>query len=174
MPPASTIETARLDLAPLRPADAGEMVGVLADPELYTFTGGNPPDAGTLRERYERQAGGWSPDRAERWHNWIVRLRATGDAIGFVQATARDAGRVVEIAWLIGVAWQGQGYATEAVTSLVGCLEEAGAREIVAHVHPDHGASGGVAARAGLAPTAELDADGERIWRRQSSASRQR
>lgn len=162
----STIETARLELAPLRPDDADEMVGVLADPLLYAFTGGTPPDPATLRDRYGRQARGWSSDGTEQWLNWIVRLPATNEAIGFVQATVLDAGSVAEIAWLIGVAWQGQGYATEAVTSVVGWLETAGAAEIVAHVHPGHRASAGVAARAGLISTDELDADGEQIWRR--------
>jgi RimJ/RimL family protein N-acetyltransferase len=162
----SGIKTARLDLDALRPADADEMVSVLADRSLYAFTGGTPPDLATLRERYDQQARGWSSDGRQQWCNWIVRLRATGEAIGFVQATVRDAGAVVEIAWLIGVAWQGQGYATEVVSSLVDWLVTAGAGEIEAHVHPGHAASAGVAARAGLTPTGELDADGEQIWRR--------
>jgi RimJ/RimL family protein N-acetyltransferase len=166
---ASTIETARLDLNPLRTADADEMVGVLAEPVLYSFTGGTPPDLATLRARYEHLLRGWSSDGTEQWFNWIARLRATGEAIGFVQATARNATGVAEIAWLISVAWQGQGYATEAVSSLVGWLETAGAHEIVAHIHPDHAASAGVAARAGLMPTGELDPDGEQIWRRAKS-----
>lgn len=36
------LRTARLDLVPLRPAAAGEMVDVLADPALYAFIGGEP------------------------------------------------------------------------------------------------------------------------------------
>ena len=162
---AQKIETVRLDLVPLRPSDADEMVSVLAEPALYAFTGGTPPDIATLRDRYDRQARGWSSDGTERWLNWIVRLRATSGAIGFVQATARDGASVAEIAWLIGVAWQGRGYATEAVSAVVGWLETAGATEIVAHIHPGHSASAGVAARAGLTPTGDLDADGEQIWR---------
>ena len=145
------------------------MVGVLADPRLYAFTGGTPPDLATLRDRYERQSRGWSSDGTEQWRNWIVRSRATGEAIGFVQATARGAGTIAEIAWLIGAAWQGHGFATEAVTALIGWLETAGVREIVAHIHPDHAASAAVAARAGLTPTGDLDTDGEQIWRRVNS-----
>lgn len=38
-------------------------------------------------------------------------------------------------------------------------------RSVVAHVHPEHGASAAVAAAAGLAPT-EVWQDGERRWLR--------
>jgi RimJ/RimL family protein N-acetyltransferase len=36
--------------------------------------------------------------------------------------------------------------------------------QVVAHIHPDHLASGQVAARAGLRPTPER-VDGEQVWR---------
>jgi RimJ/RimL family protein N-acetyltransferase len=38
--PEETIATERLVLTPLRPEDAGELVGVLGDPALHRFTGG--------------------------------------------------------------------------------------------------------------------------------------
>jgi RimJ/RimL family protein N-acetyltransferase len=62
------------------------------------------------------------------------------------------------------VPWQRRGYATEAARALVAGLVEAGVGEIVAHVHPDHLASAGVAAAAGLVATDE-EVDGERVWR---------
>ena len=164
--PTQVISTARLDLVPLRPPDADEMVGVLADPRLYSFIGGGPPDRESLRASYTRQAAGQSADGTEEWHNWIVRLRPDGTAVGFVQATIVDAGAVAGIAWLIGVPWQDRGFAVEAVRGLVTWLDRRGIRTVVAHIRPDHHASGSVAARAGLAPTDELDDDGEQIWKR--------
>lgn len=143
------------------------MVAVLADPALYTFTGGEPPGLEDLRRRYAAQVAGHSPDGAEQWHNWIVRRADGGDAIGFVQATVVDAGVAADIAWVIGAPWQGRGYATEAAQALVAWLREAGVAAITAHVHPDHGASARVAARAGLAATDEVE-DGERVWRLRS------
>lgn len=44
-----TIETDRLVLTPLREDDADEMVKVLASPDLYVFTGGEPPTLDDLR-----------------------------------------------------------------------------------------------------------------------------
>jgi RimJ/RimL family protein N-acetyltransferase len=162
-----TIATARLDLVPLRVADADEMLAVLADPPLYAYTGGQPPTGVELLDRYMAQVAGRSPDGREGWRNWIVRERPGGAATGFVQATitGEEAARIAEIAWLIGVRWQGRGYATEAADGLVGWLEAAGVREVVAHIHPDHTASAAVAERVGLQPT-DVIVDGERRWRR--------
>ena len=52
------LRTARLDLAPLAVGDAAEMAVVLADPALYAFTGGEPPDPETLARRYGRLVAG--------------------------------------------------------------------------------------------------------------------
>ena len=68
-----------------------------------------------------------------------------------------------EIAWVLGAAWQGRGYAKEAGVGLVAWLQAQGARRIVAHVHPDHAASAAVAAAAGLSRTDQVD-DGEFLW----------
>ncbi|RPK93632.1 MULTISPECIES: GNAT family N-acetyltransferase [Streptomyces] len=153
--------TARLDALPLDPAYAEEMAAVLADPALYVFTGGGPPDPAALRSRYERQCTG-SPDPGELWWNWVLRIRADGSLAGYVQATVR--GPRAEIAWVVGTPWQGRGYASEAAKGLAAHLVAAGGvRELVAHVHPDHAASEAVAAAAGLRPTGEWE-DGERRW----------
>ena len=169
--PPDSIATDRLDLVPLRVADSGEMVAVLADPALYAFVGGTPPRRVDLVRRFRAQVAGRSPDGREAWHNWIVRERASGAATGFVQATIVVEGRAsAEIAWMIGTPWQGRGFATESARALVAWLEARGVRSIVAHIHPDHAASAAVAERAGLAPTDEV-VEGERVWRTISSAA---
>ena len=164
-PMTERLATPRLDLIPLRPEDAFEMVGVLADPRLYAFTGGGPPSREELLAQYERQSVGRSADGAADWHNWIIRRRPQGDAIGFVQATVSSPRGPADIAWLIGVPWQGHGFAAEAALAMVAWLEGGGVAVITAHVHPGHTASEAVAARAGLEATDEID-DGERVWHR--------
>ncbi|MFF1960235.1 GNAT family N-acetyltransferase [Streptomyces sp. NPDC058220] len=72
---------------------------------------------------------------------------------------------VAEIAWVVGTPWQGRGIATEAARALVRWLDEQGVRTLIAHVHPDHGASAAVAAAVGLTPT-DVWHDGEVRWRR--------
>ncbi len=157
------IVTERLELQPLRPDDADDMVAVLADEALYDMTGGRPPNPDELRQRYARQAVGHSGDGTETWHNWILRRRDDGAAIGFVQTTV--VGLVAELAWLVGVAWQGRGYATEAVRAVVDRLTADGVGTIKAHIAPGHRPSESVAERVGLAMTDEID-NGERVWSR--------
>ncbi len=165
------IATDRLDLVPLRPDDADEMAGVLADPSLYAFIGGEPPTLDELRVRFPKWAHG-SPRSGEDWHNWIIRLRADGAAIGHLQATVIDdsgagagSGSKADVAWLVGTAWQGRGYASEAARALVAWLESIGVAAITAHIERDHAGSGRVAAAAGLTATGEIE-EGEVVWRR--------
>ena len=119
---------------------------MLADPRLREFIGGRPD---------------------ELWRNWVVRRRADAQPVGTVQATLsrRDAGWSAAVAWVVGVPYQGQGYAAEAARALVAWLADRDVGEVVAHIHPDHAASAGVARRAGLRPTGDL-VDGEVVWRR--------
>ena len=109
-------------------------------------------------------AGSSDPD--EVWLNWIVRRRSDRRSIGTVQATVtRDDDRwTTTVAWVVGVPWQGHGFATEAAQTLVHWLGERGATEITAHIHPDHQASAAVATRAGLHRTDD-EIDGEQVWR---------
>jgi RimJ/RimL family protein N-acetyltransferase len=146
------------------------MVEVLADRTAYAYTGGEPPDREALRRRYERLSVGRSGDGAWAWHNWIIRRVTDGRAVGTVQATVSLAQPEAEVAWIVGLPWQGHGFATEAARRLVAWLEAEGVGTIVAHIHPDHAASTAVATRLGMRPT-EVFVDGERAWRRGRLAS---
>ncbi|MFG2722164.1 GNAT family N-acetyltransferase [Streptomyces sp. NPDC048416] len=163
---AQRIETARLDLVPLRVDHADEMAAVLSDPALHAFTGGAPDTARDLRARYERLSTG-SPDPAVSWLNWVILLRDEGCLTGTVQATIGPCalGARAEIAWVVGTPWQHRGIAGEAARGLVTWLGGQPVEELVAHIHPEHHASAGVAATCGLTPTDEWQ-DGERRWLR--------
>jgi RimJ/RimL family protein N-acetyltransferase len=70
--------------------------------------------------------------------NWVVRHRVEDQAIGMLQAGFTDGGQAAEIAWVIGVAWQGQGLATEATRAVVAWLAAHGVGTITAWIRPDH------------------------------------
>lgn len=163
--PAEPIDTARLRLVPLSPDDAAEMVAVLADPELFRFTGGAPPTEEDLRRRYTVQATGSSPDGTQEWLNWIVRDRRTGRAEGYVQATVatRADVRTADLAWVVGTGGQGRGVASEAAAAMLGWLRGNGVEAVTAHIQPKHRASARVAEKLGLAPT-DVVVDGEVRW----------
>ncbi|HEX5827785.1 MAG TPA: GNAT family N-acetyltransferase [Candidatus Limnocylindrales bacterium] len=158
------IATHRLRLEPLRVEDADEMAGVLADPALYVFTGGEPPSVETLRARYAIQVTGGPPSGDERWRNWVLRLREDGTAIGYVQATLTLGGTHADLGWVLGAPWQGAGYATEASNAVLHRLIDEGVRVVTAHVRADHAASAAVAQRIGLLATDDVE-DGEQVWR---------
>jgi RimJ/RimL family protein N-acetyltransferase len=161
---AETITARRLTLVPLSAGHADEMTVVLADPELYAFTGGSPPSRQELRARYERWIAG-SPDPAVSWCNWVIRLRGSGCLAGTVQATISTVDEpAAEVAWVVGTPWQGQGIATEAARALVAWLGQQSIKTVIAHIHPGHQASAAVAAAAGLTRTGQLQ-DGEMRWR---------
>jgi RimJ/RimL family protein N-acetyltransferase len=160
---AGTITADRLLLEPLRSDHAMEMANVLSAASLYVFIGGEPPTTAELAGRYAAWLSG--PARGgEAWLNWIIRDRS-GSAVGHAQATVTRDGAAADVAWVVGEAWQGRGYATEAARALVSWLEDEGVETITAHVHPDHLASARVAERAGLERT-DLEEDGEVVWRR--------
>jgi RimJ/RimL family protein N-acetyltransferase len=160
---AEPVGTGRLILLPLRPEHADELAVVLADPALHAFIGGAPLGPQELRARYERLAAG-SPDPAESWCNWVIRLRDTGCLAGTVQATIGAAPALTaEVAWVVGTGWQGQGIASDAARALVAWLGQRSVRTVVAHIHPGHAASAAVAAAAGLSATDQWQ-HGERRW----------
>lgn len=154
-------QTKRLTVEPLQIEDAMEMVEVLADPALYEFTGGDPPNLEVLEARYAAQIKG-SGLAGEEWLNWAIRLREPRTAVGFVQATVVE--DRAEVAWVVGTQWQGQGIASEAAAAVASLLDTTGVSTLVAHIHPDHIASQRVARSIGLANTGDVDADGEEVW----------
>jgi len=158
---ARPIETERLVLHPLKVGDADEMLAVLADGSLYEFDGGEPPTLDSLRTRYRHQvSGSGTPD--EIWLNWIIRTAENDRAVGFVQADL--VGDTAELGWLVGVADQGTGVATESASAVTDWLVGHGVRRIEAHIQCDHLASLAVAERLGLSDTGAVDADGEMVW----------
>jgi RimJ/RimL family protein N-acetyltransferase len=163
----TSIVTDRLTLTALTVEDADEMVSVLDDDRLHEFIGGRPATLDELRDRYRRLV--VEPnDPSQVWLNWIVRSRRDGIAVGTMQAslsTGPEGRSVAAVAWVIGVAWQGHGFASEAARSLVAWLRSHGVDEITAHINPDHHASAIVGGRAGLHPSNE-QRDGETVWRR--------
>lgn len=152
-------------LVPLRAEDADELADLLHDERLHEFIGGVPASRLELHDRFVLLAAG-SPRPEEDWLNWVVRRRVDSQAVGTVQATVRtvEERRSAHLGWMIGVEWQNQGLATEAAVALVGWVRRQGIDQVVAHIHPEHGASEAVAARAGLLPTEE-ESGGERVWR---------
>ena len=147
----------------LRVTDATEMAAVLADPELYRYTGGEPPSVEGLGRQYAVQTRGHSSDGSELWLNRIVVVGPEEQAVGYVQATVPLDGSPAEIAWVVGAPWQGRGYAARAAALLIEELRQKGVSRVLAHIHPEHEASQRIARHLGMEPT-DTVVDGEVRW----------
>jgi RimJ/RimL family protein N-acetyltransferase len=159
-PPASPLQTERLELEPLRVEHAPELAALLDDPELHRFIGGRPETLPEVTARVRRQVAGASPDGRQGWLNWVLR-DAHGAAAGTLQATLT--GAEAELAWVVGTAHQGRGYASEAAVGVRDWLRAQGIEDFTAHIHPDPAGLAGVARRLGLVPAA-VRQDGEVRW----------
>ncbi|MFA1538829.1 GNAT family N-acetyltransferase [Actinomadura monticuli] len=183
-PIAATIRTQRLVLEPLAVHHADEMAPVLDDPRLHRFIGGEPLTRDELRARYAHLVAGPAPFHQEWWLNWIVRRARDGQAVGYVQATVTPAAsgftvappsagstvtqgpprHIASVAWVIGMPYQGFGFATEAARALLDWLLAQGIDGVVATIHPGNRASAAVASKIGLRATGETSGD-EVVWR---------
>jgi [ribosomal protein S5]-alanine N-acetyltransferase len=121
----------RIALEPQVAAHAAEMFAVLQDPRIYEYENEPPQSEEWLRERYTKLETRQSRDGSEHWLNWVVRL-ASGEAIGYVQATVEPGGRAF-VAYVLSSAWWGQGLAQEAVRAMMQQLRDTyGASHFVA------------------------------------------
>lgn len=165
-PVAAPAATVRLRLEPLRVEHAPEAVSVFDDVRLHAWTGGSPCSLKQLEAQYLRQSAGQSADGTRGWLNWMLRRVSDGQLVGTVQATLyRTAGcrLEAELAWVIGSDYQGNGYGREGALAMSCWLRAHGVDRLVAHIHPGHDASMGIARALGLAAT-DTVSDGEVRW----------
>lgn len=110
------LDTNRLHFEPLGCQHAAGLIEPFSDSRIYAYIGGGPPlDVADLAADFARRAAG-PPDKDERWLNFAVSLRSSGEWIGRLEATIID--QRGEVAYLLGPNHWGQGFATEAVRAL--------------------------------------------------------
>jgi len=142
-----------LALEPLLAAHATEMFAALSAPEVYTYLDQPAPvSLDALRERYRKLETRRSADGSQQWLNWVIRLDATRECAGFVQATIHpDA--TAGFAFVIAPQWWGQGIAHAACVEAVALLRhEYGVRALYATADARNARSIRLLARLGFAP----------------------
>lgn len=168
-----TLHTARLHLEPLTESHAFEMYDALQDERIYAFIPDRRPAApDELRLRYRRLATGVSSDGTQRWLNWIVRLVAKSQCIGYVQSTVYPAG-TADFAFVIASAFWGQGIAREASLAAIDALrDDWGVHSLHATVDSANHRSCALLLRLGFAQVAAATyphgtpAEGDRVFAR--------
>ena len=158
---ARPIETGRLSLQPIRPADAEDLFEIMRDPAIGAAMGEPPPeDVVAVRARIGSWITGPGSERDERWLNWIART-PDGRPVAHIAATVQ--GSRAWLAWIVGVDHQRRGYATEAARAIMDDLAADGTRPW-ATIRRATRHRKGVARNLGMLVTDEV-IDGERVWR---------
>lgn len=150
------IETERLILRRHRREDFADLAEVCSDPGVLTYLGGVQPTQEELWSRLLRYEGGWVVDG---YGLHAVVEKASGKYLGqagladFHRGLGNEFDEFPEIAWVLGPAAQGKGYATEAAGAALRRLEAVLApARTVCIIHPDNRASLRVAEKLGYRP----------------------
>lgn len=109
----------RLYFEPLTRHQLNGLAQILRSPLVYQHIDDSVPTAKEFVLGLEIALAGPPVERHEElWLNYLVRLRATGETVGRLEATVHDS--IAEVAVLLGPAYWGNGYATEALEWLHG------------------------------------------------------
>lgn len=171
-----TLETERLVLRRSRLEDAEAISGYRSDPEVHRHQGWERTDVGEVRAQIEEMAERL-PGESGGWVQLSVIERSSASLVGDV-GFSRAAGEpgVIKVGYTIAPAFQGRGYATEAMRALVAyALETLGAGVVRAYASADNIASIRVAEKVGMKLMERFEGrDGDEVWfgvRYESSAA---
>lgn len=143
-----TLETERLLLRPFRAEDLDAYAALCADPEVMRYIG----EGKTLgrAESWRQMAfflGHW---QLRGFGLWAAEHRATGALIGRIGLHRPEGWPGLEVGWLLGRAWWGQGLATEGGrAALEHAFHRLGADHVVSVIQPGNAASIRVAEKLG-------------------------
>lgn len=151
----ASYDAERVTLRPLRMLDAGDMYEYASSEEACRFLRWGP-----YRQLEEAEA--WLEGKLNEGHGGDlllgIELKSTGKLMGVVRAYGFDAkDGEFEISYILNPAFQGHGYAAEAVKALLAmCFENLGMQRVHAYVDVDNRASQSLLSKLGF--TKSLDA----------------
>lgn len=152
------METARLVLTPVVPADADQLMLLYGDPEVAFWTGPWEP----------RSVTAWTKAMSVRWSKegvgkWMARDRDDGSLVGRGGFTRFDLDgvAVLELGWVVRDALTGRGYATEiGRAALAWADEHEPSTPIIAFTEVHNHASQAVMRRLGMQPAGLIRREG--------------
>jgi RimJ/RimL family protein N-acetyltransferase len=157
----SALQTERLSLRPVAPADAARLAELANDYDVVKMTGGMPfPYALADAERFIRRASEANPDREV---HFAVDLAGEGPVgcVGFYAHEAPRGREVVapELGYWLGRPFWGRGIATEMLAAVMPWARDDWRKRCVIACHQqDNDASGAALIRAGFLYTGRVEA----------------
>lgn len=157
-----TLETERLTLRPFREADVAPFFELSQDPDVMRYVGDRRVP--TLQEAW-RGIAGWIGHWALRGYGqWAIEERSSGRLIGRAGIINPAEWPGAEVGYLLGRAWWGHGYATEAARAAMDWgFEQFDFSDLISLIDPDNTASIAVATRLGESLRGETDLLGNRV-----------
>ncbi|MGZ4150711.1 MAG: GNAT family N-acetyltransferase, partial [Actinomycetota bacterium] len=151
--PEVILQTSRLRKRALRLDDEDALAALFADPEVMRWIGtGGVRTREDARRVIERELAGY---RELGYGDWATTLRGSDELIGLcgvLRWPDLDGREEIEVAYLLGRAWWGRGFATEAATAIRDWARHTLDRErLVCLVYHDNVASAAVARKLGMA-----------------------
>ena len=145
------LTTDRLLLRRSHPGDADTISTYRSDPEVHRYQGWERTDPDGVRAEI-RDMAGRAPGQPGGWIQLSVEERSTGRLVGDVGLSPADGEPgVIKIGYTISPAFQGRGYATEAVGALVDyAFDRLGADVVRAYASADNVPSIRVAEKVGM------------------------
>lgn len=115
----AVLHSERLALEPVAATHAPEAFALWQDKDIYRFIPEEPPPSlDWLQQRYAKLTARQSPNGDQAWLQWLIRRRQDQVLIGRLEASVLlDATAIV--AWLLGTAYTGHGYAREAMQRML-------------------------------------------------------
>ncbi|MET4898782.1 GNAT family N-acetyltransferase [Sphingomonadaceae bacterium jetA1] len=155
--PTPVLTTERLILRGHHPEDIDALAAMWADPAVYAGVGGQPRSREEVWIRLLRSIGGWT---VFGYGAWVVCDRATGVVLGDIgllesRRSIEPALAVPEAGWMLGPAAQGRGYASEAMTAVLGWADAHGIGRTCCIIDPGNSASIRLAGKLGYAVPVE-------------------
>lgn len=146
------IRTARLVLRRFRPDDAARLAEYRSDPEVACYQGWDAPFALDTAEAFVAALADAHPDTPGEWFQLAIAEaggdgRLVGDVGVFVDG---DEPRLARLGFTLAPDAQGRGYATEAVTAVLGYLFGRGKHRVSADCDVRNAASAALLERVGM------------------------
>jgi RimJ/RimL family protein N-acetyltransferase len=157
-----TIDTERLRLRSFREADTEPLCALLNDPDVVRYIGDRTIP--NLQECW-RAIAGWLGHWALRGYGqWAVEERESGALVGRIGLINPVGWPGPEIAYTLGKAWWGRGYATEGAKAVLDwAFEQRDFEELISLIDPANTASISVATRIGERHRGETELWGHRV-----------
>lgn len=159
-----TLETERLTLRPFREDDVAAFFELSQDPDVVRYVGDRKVP--TLQEAW-RGVAAWIGHWALRGYGqWAIEERGSGRLIGRAGIINPADWPGPEVGYLLGRAWWGHGYATEAARAAMDWgFREIGFDELISLIDPANRASIAVATRLGETLRDEIELWGHSVRR---------